>query len=164
MNGHPSQWDQVVTCRLCGHTSRAQYKRTGYSPGTWICLSRKACTSRQRHKAALASRMTRQEQFANAIADFNAQHGVSGLQIGAQTITNEQLRDWRSDDPTDRFVEANNGRSFKRPNGRVVYTVQGAVDNPTPFFGPRRLVVVRRSSDQQQATMSVSEFRQMEVL
>ena len=36
---NPPQWDQVVTCRLCGHTSHAQYKRTGYRPGEWLCLS-----------------------------------------------------------------------------------------------------------------------------
>jgi hypothetical protein len=43
----PPQWDEIVTCRLCGHTSRAQWKRTGYRPGWWLCLSRKACNRRQ---------------------------------------------------------------------------------------------------------------------
>lgn len=47
---YPPAWDEVVTCKLCGHVSRAQWKRSGYRPGTWLCLSRRACFRRQRRR------------------------------------------------------------------------------------------------------------------
>lgn len=96
------------------------------------------------------------------IAKFNEEHGVTGLQIGSRVISNEELRMSMPIDehPAKVFVEANLGKTFKRPKGWRRYTIIGVAENPHPGFGP--IMVVRVQKDDGVVThFATSAFDEM---
>ncbi len=101
-------------------------------------------------------------QMFQAIADWNETHGVSGVTVRGKTFSNDDLRlidTYRAGWGGVEWVEANVGRSFKRPNGTMVYTVLEVIP---VYRGWRTFINVRCSVPQGERQIAWTELKKME--
>lgn len=97
-------------------------------------------------------------KLAAAIADFNEEHGITAVQVDGKTITNDQLRNLPKLD-AHQWVEANIGRTFRRPHGKVVYTVR---DVEVVYLGYMTIVEAICDTENGERRVSWHQLNKME--
>lgn len=102
-------------------------------------------------------------KLGQAIAEFNEQHGITGLKLGRHHYTNDQIRYMPYQSYTaqvDLYAAAYRGCKLHRPNGKVRYEVIGTRWNK---FANSKTVLVRQTETGKEYEYGLKELKTMVV-